>query len=193
MTHFYLVRHGQTDWNKEGRYQGQANTPLNVTGQEQARRIAAKLAHRRVDAIYSSDLDRARCTAEAVAEQLELPVRLDRRLREINHGEWEGMLFTDIVRQYGREIQERETNPLQARAPGGESVTELAQRVLAAADDIAQSHPGETVVLVSHGLSLAVLVCAGHGYPFTEVFQHVPDNAHPDLIEWTVIPNREIG
>jgi alpha-ribazole phosphatase len=193
MTHFYLVRHGQTDWNNEGRYQGQADTPLNTSGKEQARRLAGHFTGINVDAIYSSDLQRTRRTAEAIGEKLSLPVRLDDRLREINHGVWEGMLYTDIVKRYESEIKERETNPLTARAPGGESVSEVAGRVLAAADDIAHRHPGETVILVSHGLALAVLVCAGHGYPLTKVFDHIPANAQPDLIAWIPDLKRVIG
>jgi broad specificity phosphatase PhoE len=185
MTMFYLVRHGQTDWNKEGRYQGQADTPLNAVGEEQARLLAGKFDGIRIDAIYSSDLQRARRTAEAIGQALQLPVQLDVRLREINHGVWEGMLFSDIVRRYAPEIKER--------APGGESVTEVADRVLTAAESIARMHPDETVILVSHGLSLAILACAGHGYSLTEVFKHVPENARPDLIEWIPDSKRVIG
>jgi alpha-ribazole phosphatase len=193
MTMFYLVRHGQTDWNKEGRYQGQADTPLNAAGEEQARLLAGKFDGIQIDAVYSSDLQRARRTAEAIGQALQLPVQLDVRLREINHGVWEGMLFTDIMRQYAAEIKEREMNPLEARAPGGESVLEVAERVLTAAESIAIMHPDETVILVSHGLALAVLACAGHGYPLTEVFKHVPENAQPDLIEWIPDSKRVIG
>jgi alpha-ribazole phosphatase len=193
MTMFYLVRHGQTDWNKEGRYQGQADTPLNAAGEEQARQLAGKFDGIQIDAVYSSDLQRARRTAEAIGQALQLPVQLDVRLREINHGVWEGMLFTDIMRQYAAEIKEREMNPLEARAPGGESVLEVAERVLTAAESIAIMHPDETVILVSHGLALAVLACAGHGYPLTEVFKHVPENAQPDLIEWIPDSKRVIG
>jgi alpha-ribazole phosphatase len=193
MTMFYLVRHGQTDWNKEGRYQGQADTPLNAAGEEQARQLAGKFDGIQIDAVYSSDLQRARRTAEAIGQALQLPVQLDVRLREINHGVWEGMLFTDIMRQYAAEIKEREMSPLEARAPGGESVLEVAERVLTAAESIAIMHPDETVILVSHGLALAVLACAGHGYPLTEVFKHVPENAQPDLIEWIPDSKRVIG
>jgi alpha-ribazole phosphatase len=193
MTQFYLVRHGQTDWNKEGRYQGQADTQLNAAGQEQARIAASHFIDKRIDAIYSSDLQRARHTAEAIGRQVGLPVQLDARLREINHGIWEGMLYNDIVKDFAHQMKERDLNPLHARAPEGESVAEVSARVWAAADDIARAHPEGTVVLVSHGLALALLVCAGHGYPLTEVFKHIPNNAQPDLIEWTPDPTRVIG
>jgi alpha-ribazole phosphatase len=193
MTKFYLVRHGQTDWNIEGRYQGQADTLLNKAGEEQAALAATQFIDKPVDAIFSSDLQRARHTAESIGKQVGLPVHLDPRLREINHGIWEGMLYSDIVREYADEMKERDVNPMQARAPEGESVAEVSKRVLAAADDIARAYPEGTVVLVSHGLSLAVLTCAGHGFPLTEVFKHIPNNAQPDLIEWTPDPSRMIG
>jgi alpha-ribazole phosphatase len=193
MTKFFLVRHGQTDWNKEGRYQGQADTALNAAGEEQARIAAMQFSDKSIDAIYSSDLQRARHTAEAIGERLGLPVHLDARLREINHGIWEGMLYTDIMREFAHEMKERDINPVHARAPEGESVAEVSDRVWAAADEIAQQYPDGTVVLVSHGLALAVLACAGHGFPLTEVFKHIPNNAQPDLIDWTPDPTRVIG
>jgi alpha-ribazole phosphatase len=193
MTKFYLVRHGQTDWNKEGRYQGQADINLNSDGEEQARVVSQKLAGKPIDAIYSSDLKRARHTAEEIGKQLKLPVYLDVRLREINHGIWEGMLYTDIVQKYAHKIKERDTNPLHTRAPQGESVHEVSKRVLSAADDIAQKHPDETIVIVAHGVSLAILACTARGIPLTEVFHNIPDNAHPNLIEWTEDPTRVNG
>lgn len=193
MTKFYLVRHGQTDWNIEGRYQGQADTLLNKAGEEQAVLAARQFIDKPVDAIFSSDLQRARHTAESIGKQVGLPVHLDPRLREINHGIWEGMLYSDIVREYADEMKERDVNPMQARAPEGESVAEVSKRVLAAADDIARAYPDGTVVLVSHGLALAVLACAGHGFPLTQVFKHIPNNAQPDLIDWTPDLSRMIG
>ena len=96
MTEIWIVRHGQTDWNVEGRYQGQADRPLNAVGLAQAQQAAEQLRGRDFAAIYSSDLQRARVTAEIIAGQLGLPVQVDRRLREVNQGEWEGLLTADI-------------------------------------------------------------------------------------------------
>ena len=90
-THFCLVRHGQTDWNVIGRYQGQSNVPLNQIGLQQAAETAENLAVDSFTALYSSDLLRTVQTAKAISVKLNLPIHLDTRLREINQGDWEGL------------------------------------------------------------------------------------------------------
>jgi 2,3-bisphosphoglycerate-dependent phosphoglycerate mutase len=93
MTEIWLVRHGQTDWNLEGRLQGQLDVPLNETGMGQVRLLAATLQGKRFGALFSSDLMRARQTAECVSTAVNLPIFFDKRLREISQGQFEGMLF----------------------------------------------------------------------------------------------------
>src|SRR5687768_16876002 len=97
MTTLLLARHGETDWNRELRIQGSSDIALNDLGRDQARALAEELAELALDAIYSSDLRRARETAEAVAAQHGLDVRLDPRLRERAFGSWEGLTRADIV------------------------------------------------------------------------------------------------
>ena len=185
MTQFWLARHGQTDWNVEGRWQGQASPlPLNAAGRAQAEALGARLSRLRFEAFYSSDLTRARETAEIVGRWIGLPVRLDPRLREINLGAWEGMLGTDVARQYPAELAERERDPANARAPGGESAAEVAARVWAAADDIARAHPVGPVLIIAHGLVLATLICRARQLPLLQVYGVIPDNAQPEVIEW---------
>ena len=186
MTELWLVRHGQTDWNVEGRYQGQADQPLNDVGFAQARALARELDGRHFDALYSSDLLRARQTAATIAQQLGLQVTVDRRLREINQGEWEGQLFTDIVRRYEDEIAARREDPVGSRPPGGESVAEVASRIWTAVDEIVLAHPGGRVLLVSHGLALATLMARARGASLAEVYSLIPDNASPQVITWEV-------
>ena len=100
MTELILVRHGQTDWNVAGRYQGQTDIPLNAVGLQQARALADKLPRRPYAALYSSDLARAAQTAKLLASALDLPVRFDRRLREICQGEWEGKSLQQVSEQF---------------------------------------------------------------------------------------------
>ena len=138
MTELLLVRHGETDWNAAGRLQGHTDRPLSDYGREQARRLAEQLAGEEFDAIYASDLARARETAEIVGERLQLPVVQDPDLREKNWGTWEGLTSTERL-----EVELE-----------GESTEEHQRRMLAALDRIAAQHPNGRVLVVTHGGSM---------------------------------------
>lgn len=181
-TELWLVRHGQTDWNVEGRYQGQADMPLNEIGIEQARDLAQRLRGVNFAAIYSSDLLRASTTARILAG--DKAVRLEPRLREIHQGEWEGQLFREIRQRYAGFFEERKQNPLESRPPGGESLLEVAERVKHCIDEIASQYPGERVLIVSHGLAIATVLAAVKGYPLEKAFDLIPDNADPQIVLW---------
>lgn len=186
MTELWLLRHGQTDWNLTGRWQGQASSApeLNNTGYAQALAIREQLAGKQLSAIYSSDLLRARQTAKLIANPLGLTVILEPRLREMNLGAWEGMLSSEIEAQYPLELAERARDPHHARAPQGESPVEVAERTIAAVDDIAGKHAGESVLIVSHGVSLSIIICHARGFPLNEVYKHIPENAKLYHVEW---------
>lgn len=186
-TIFWLVRHGQTDWNLEGRYQGQMDTFLNPTGILEAGRAARLLADRPFQAVYSSDLERARRTAELIAKARHLPVKVDPRLREIRLGEWEGQLFDEIRVRFPAEIEERKHSPLTFRPPGGESVVEVWARVKQAVTEITSQNPGKEVVLVSHGLVLGVLLAYVRDCDISLAYNRIPANAVPERLEWSEI------
>jgi broad specificity phosphatase PhoE len=176
MTSLVLIRHGQTDWNVEGRWQGQADPPLNDTGREQAHKAAARFAQRqfRLAALYSSDLRRAFETAQIIGAEMELAVVAEPRLREINLGRWQGMLSTDIQAQYADEFVRWHQSPLCVKPPDGESILELAARVLPAVDEIVTRHPGQRVGIVSHELPIAVTVCRAAGLEFEHLRDMIP-------------------
>ncbi len=182
MTRIYLVRHGQTDWNVERRWQGHADIPLNAVGLAQAEQVAHRLAGERLQAIYSSDLQRARQTAEALSRRTGLPVHLDARLREIHQGEWQGLLVTEIEARYGEAFQRRRMDPYNVTPPGGETVEQVRQRVVQAFEDILARHPTERVVVVSHGFALAVAQVHYQGLPIQQAWEMIPDND-----EWRVL------
>ena len=184
MTELWLVRHGQTDWNVEGRFQGQSDVPLNAAGLEQARELAAELTGHKFSAIYSSDLKRAYQTAEIIARRVGLSVRIDPRLREICQGEWEGLLVAEVRQRYSQDFSVPYLDTTRSRAPGGESVIELTERLTQAVDDIALAFPNQPVLLASHGLALAALICTAANLPLSEVYSHIPDNAYPLVVEW---------
>jgi alpha-ribazole phosphatase len=184
MTLFWLVRHGETDWNRQGRYQGQADPPLNANGFTQAQRIADRFVDESIAGIFSSDLQRARQTARIISETLQLPINVDNRLREISLGKWEGMLINDIIAQFPLEWQQRQEDPLHAHAPGGECLLQVAERVWAAADQISEKYANQSVVIVSHGMALTTLLCRARDLPLAKAYTLIPDNAHAVRVEW---------
>ena len=184
MTELWLVRHGQTDWNAVLRYQGQTDIPLNATGLAQARALADRLRGQRFSALYTSDLQRAAQTARILGEALGLDARPHRGLREICFGEWEGFTRDEVHARYADLVAERRSHPLDSRPPGGETNRELAQRIAATADEIARAYPECRVLVVSHGLALAMLTCLACGYPLEDVYAHGLDNAEPRVVSW---------
>jgi alpha-ribazole phosphatase len=182
MTDLLLIRHGETDWNIEGRYQGQSDVPLNKEGLKQATDLAKRLQHEPIDAIFSSDLRRAQKTAEILRDMSNAPLYLDPRLREIHQGEWEGLLFSDIRTRYAKAFEKRLHDPLQVAPPGGETVGELRQRVLEAIDEIIVRYPRGLVAIVSHGLSLAIIKVQFNNIAIEKVWDYIPDNANPEKI-----------
>ena len=186
MTSLWLVRHGQTDWNFAGRWQGQApHAPgLNEVGRTQALDLLDHLEHVPLSSIYSSDLLRSWQTAELIANPLGLSVKLEPRLREINLGKWEGMLSKDIEAQFPKDLAERARDPLNKSAPRGESPKQVAKRVIAAVHEIGMRHPQEPVLIVAHGISLAIITCVARGISLDRLYDHVPDNAKLSRVEW---------
>lgn len=182
MTELLLVRHGETDWNIQGRFQGQSDPPLNERGLAQARALALELAGEEVAAVYTSDLQRARQTGEILAQSLAAPLRVDPRLREIDQGAWEGMVMEDIRREYPEEFERRAADPLASAPPGGESVRRVQERALEALGEVLHQHPHEKVVLVSHGLVLALMRIHLLGLSPSILWETIPPHARPERI-----------
>lgn len=183
MTTLLLIRHGQTEWNLEGKYTGQADIPLNETGRLQALQVALEVKQWSIDAIFSSDLMRALETATIVASKCHCGtnVQTDPRLREINQGVWEGMHFDDIKSRFATEFAARQTDPLTVSAPDGETVGVVRKRVMEALRDICQQYPNGRVVVVAHGLALAIVRCCLLKQPIQDVWLFIPPNA--EIIE----------
>jgi len=186
MTSFWLVRHGQTDWNLTGRWQGQApDAPaLNEAGRSQVLSLQDQIKNMPISAMYASDLLRARQTAELLAEPLGLQVIFEPRLREMDLGAWEGMLSDEIKARFPHELAERSRDPVHTQAPGGESPLQVAARVVAAANTIGVRHSDEAVMIVAHGVPLAVLTCLALDIPMERLYEFVPDNAKLIHVEW---------
>lgn len=152
----YLIRHGQTDWNREGKIQGRTDIPLNQTGLEQADCLAEALKGRPVTAVYSSPLSRARQTAEAVARRQLLPVIPAAGLREVDFGLWEGLTWKEIDKSYHQDFVNWDQNPAEHAPTGGESGKDCRARAQTAVDQILAEAEGDAAI-VAHG---AILVFA---------------------------------
>jgi probable phosphoglycerate mutase len=149
VTTILLARHGETDWNRDGRFQGHADPPLNETGRAQATELAAELADVELAAVYTSSLRRARETAEVVAAARGLePVAVD-ALREVNVGSWQGLTRAEI----GERFPDQLARWLDYRQGwnDGESYDELSRRVVSALLELAAAHEGERILAVTHG------------------------------------------
>ena len=171
MTTLLLVRHGETDWNREGRWQGHSDTHLNETGREQARRVAAELDG--VDVIYSSDLARAHETAEIIAGDLGLPVRVDARLRERSFGAWEGLTAEQIEAGF-REEHLRWLAREGAGPDDAEPFEAFGARVRSFLADVLDAHPDQTVLLVAHGGSIRVIHAFASGLDYVRDHRSIP-------------------
>ncbi len=166
----WLLRHGQTAWNEQGRFCGHTDIPLSTLGRRQARKLASRLQHRPITAIYSSDLSRARETAEIIAKKRQRDIIISSVWREIHFGAWEGLTYNEIAASFHEQLGFF-TDPEHVAPPQGETLTEVLQRVMPALGEIMQrEHDGE-IVLVSHGGVLRGLLCSLLGMPLRNQWQ----------------------
>jgi len=161
VTTILIARHGQSDWNQEKRWQGHADRPLTERGREQAQALADRLAHIELDAVYSSDLQRARDTAAVVAESQGLELRQLPELREVDVGSWSGLTRAEAEERFPEGFTRWRDG-----YPGwedGETYEAMTDRVLRAVDEIAAEHEGGRVLVVSHGGPIRAIHAAALG------------------------------
>ena len=188
-TTIYLIRHGVTDWNELGRYQGSTDIPLNKKGVEEAIQVGKELAHIPFSTLYSSPLIRAHATAREIAKYHDLPIQLVDDLKERSYGDYEGMTFDEIERQPYFQKHLRKNWYLEG-APNGESFEESTNRIGKALESILLKHVNETIGIVAHG---GVIKSVGHhiGHIAKEhVAKVVIPNATPVQIEYLHNENR---
>ncbi len=183
MVRIILVRHGETTWNIEGRYQGQEDTPLSPRGLEQGRRLAAALKDVPLDAAVSSPLQRSFLTCKLCAELHHLPVETDERLLEIDHGAWEGVLARDIEAAYPEEFHLWHTAPHLVQMPGGENLEDVRRRVRAAFEDYARKYDGKTVLVAAHDAVNKAVICDLMGMGQEHFWQVKQDNTCINVLE----------
>lgn len=161
-----LLRHGETDWNLQGRCQGVTDTDLNDTGRQRAREIAAALSTEKIHAIYSSDLKRALETAEIIGGARRLEVAVDSDFRELDHGAFEGLTFADIRTSYPDFLERWRSEPAELVVPGGERLIDVEKRTWKGIERVVRGHPADaTVVVVSHNFPILTVLCRIAGTP----------------------------
>ena len=167
-----LARHGETPWNAEGRYQGQEDIPLSPVGEAQARALGQRLQDTRIDRAVASPLSRAKRTAElALGEARAGALQVDAGLLEIAHGEWEGLLASEIAARDGQRLQAWREQPDTVQMPGGESLQQVLDRAWAALQRACNGLDDDaTVLLVAHDAVNRVLLCRILGMPLRRLW-----------------------
>ncbi len=162
-----LARHGATEWNDEGRYQGRTDLPLSVRGIAQAAQLGQWLHGEQPVAIIHSGSQR---TADTIAHAIPVfaaPVFADQRWAEIDHGDWEGLTYRDLLAQHQQQAHAHWADPWHVAAPHGETLAQVSARVQAATANLLANYAGRTVLLVAHATSLQLLLCRLLGTPET--------------------------
>jgi len=179
----FLVRHGETTWNRDGRFQGQADAPLSDEGRAQAEQVAGRLARSGVDLIVASDLSRAHDTALRVAAATGAPIELEPAFRELSFGAWQGYTKREIVERFGDAFGRYMADPVAGRPDGGESFGDAMARVGAAAKRRLAERPDARMAWVMHGGSIRALLCAYLDWPPVNRGVYRVDNASITLLE----------
>ncbi len=165
MLRLFLIRHGETEWNRQKRLQGHSNIKLSSKGLRQAKNLVAHFPFPHVDAIYSSDLARAVETASIIADKLDLSVKKMTDLREMNYGDWEGRRIDELATESSREFGRFFTDPERCQPPRGETFLECQARLMIGIRYIIAEHENQNVVVVSHGAAIRLIIGAALDMP----------------------------
>ncbi len=184
VTRLYLVRHGETEWNKSLKYQGHRDIPLSEEGRAQAGKIALRLSTEKFNAVYASDLSRAMQTAQIISAFHGLEVKALPELRETNFGLWEGLTYSEIDQQFHDVMKGWRSNPRDTKIPEGESLGEVADRCWAGLNKIIDENPGGNVLVVAHGGIIRIAVATVLGMNLNEYWKIKQDNVSLNIIEF---------
>ncbi len=185
MTELVFIRHGETDWNRQGRFQGQIDVPLNAAGLAQAQRLAARLAAEPPALLLSSDLQRAQQTAAPLAQAWACTPRLVPGLREQGFGLLEGLDIPTIQQQHPELWRHWLVQQADFALPGGESTRQFHGRVWQAVASLAAEHAGQRLVVVTHGGVLDMLWRSARGEPLDGLRQCLIPNTGINRLRWT--------
>ncbi len=179
----FLVRHGQTAWNKEEIFRGRTDVPLDETGLRQAELVGEYFKGMEIHKIYSSPLSRARQTAEKIAKIHNLKVQSLQGILDMSFGNWEGHAHQEIRKIDDETYRQWVETPHLVRLPGGESLDDVRLRAMGALDEVIRNHPGKTLVLVTHRVVNKVLICGILGMDNSHFWQISQDTTAINLIQ----------
>lgn len=168
-----LIRHGETLWNAERRFQGQTDVALSPRGEQQVAALVRAIESETVDVLYTSDLQRAWQTALILAEALGLPLHKETRLREMAFGRWEGLTYTELQQRDAALLAAWQADPSRTAPPGGETLLQIAERVSAALKTILATVQAHHVAVVAHSGPLRVLLCLALGFDVRSYWRFV--------------------
>jgi broad specificity phosphatase PhoE len=183
MTSIYLVRHGQTAWNKEEIFRGRTDVPLDETGLKQAELVGQYFKGMEIRGVYSSSLSRAWETAQKIAQFHDLKVQPLQGILDMSFGNWEGRPHQEVRESDSKTYRQWVETPHLVRLPGGESLDDVRVRAMAAIEEVIRNHPGKTLILVTHRVVNKVLICGILGLDNSHFWQITQDTTAINLIQ----------
>lgn len=181
---FYIVRHGQTNWNILGKTQGHGNSDLTEQGIVQARELSEDITKYPIDYIYSSDLGRAIQTAEILGKKLNLEVQKTEGLREMGFGVWEGLLIDEIKKDYSDIYDIWRNDPHLVNIPKGETLQVIKERVDNFIEEINKKHENKHIIFVTHSITLRVMLLSFLGSGMENIYKIKQDNTALNIVEY---------
>jgi len=182
MVRLFLVRHAESEWNPVGRYQGLLDPELSERGRIQAKLLASAFEKEKIDVIYSSPLKRTYQTAVEIASKHNLEVIKEKRIIEIDHGVWSGMLVDEVKEKYPEDFRRWLEEPHKVKFEGGESLEEVHERVREFLKFVKENHQNQTVVAVSHTVPIRAMLCALLDIDLSKFWAFGCDNASYTLV-----------
>lgn len=180
----YLIRHGEVEGAADGKLLGRTDTPLSERGLEQSCQLAEMLSTARLSAVYSSDLQRARVTAEVIAKRGNLKVQESSAWREIDMGEWEGQTLAALHDDAPQLVEQLFVDPALFKYPHGESFADFTSRVRVALDQLLISHNSDEVALIAHGGVCRAIIGSAFGMPTKNWLRLSQDYGCLNVIDW---------
>jgi len=183
MAKLILVRHGQTDWDKENRIKGSVDLPLNNDGKEEAQKISNELSKLKIKVVYSSCSSCSFSTATEIAEKHKVKVKKMKELNEFNHGIWQGLLTENVKKRYKKQYSIWRTSPTQGKPPKGETLRDAYERAVCAMHKIVDKHKGENICFVSGDIVLSLMKCHLKNVDLENIWKFVPQKTWWEVIE----------